>query len=99
MGGNAQRERPRSPRPARATVTGVLALVVWAVYIALTALQLPDAFPSALVAAGFGLLACVAIAIDFRHWRLAVLLASAVFLGIYVHRVVGMLVIGADAGH
>lgn len=80
------------------SVPGILALAAWTIYVLLYAPQLPDVFPSVLVAGAFGILACLAVVMNFRHWRWALLLASAVYVVIYVVRVGRMVMIGADSG-
>ena len=83
---------------AVATVPGVLALVAWAIFVLFYAPQLPDVFLSVLVASAFGVLACLAVIVNFRHWRWALLLGSVVYLVVYVIRVGRMVLIGADSG-
>ena len=83
---------------AIATVPGVLALAAWTLYVLLNALQLPGVFPSVMVACAFGLLACVAVIANFRYWRAVVLIAATAYVVVYVIRVGGMMMIGADAG-
>jgi hypothetical protein len=85
-------------RSAIASVPGILALLAWAIYVLANAPQLPDVFLSVLVAGAFGILACLAVIVNFRHWRWAVLLASAVYVVIYLVRVGRMVLIGADSG-
>lgn len=89
-----------NPAPDRplTSVPGLLALVAFAVYALLAALAYPVVLPSVLVAAGCGVLACIAVLAGFRYWRLTVAVAAVVYLAIYGIRVARMALMGADAG-
>ena len=73
-----------------ASVTGLFALVVWSFYALYAALTYPASLTSVLVGACFGLIACLAVIFNFGYWRAAVLLASFVYLLLYVIRIVRM---------
>jgi hypothetical protein len=49
-----------------------------------------------LIAGFFGLLACLAVIFNFAYWRASVLLASSVYLLLYVIRIVRMTAITKD---
>ena len=76
--------------------TGVFALAVWSIYLLYAAVSYPDVLSSVLITAFFGLLACLAVVFNFRYWRLAILLASSVYLLLYVIRIVRMTAIAKD---
>lgn len=74
--------------------TGALALAAFALYVLLAAIfYYPDYPASVWPIAGAGLLACLAVAINSAYWRLVVILASCVYLGFYVTRVMRMVVL------
>jgi hypothetical protein len=73
-----------------ASVTGLFALVVWSFYALYAALSYPASLTSVLVGACFGLIACLAVIFNFAYWRAAVLLASFVYLLLYVIRIIRM---------
>jgi hypothetical protein len=75
---------------------GVFALALWSVYSLHAALSFPDILTSVLIGAFFGLVACLAIIFNFKYWRSAVLLASSVYLLLYVIRIVRMTAIAKD---
>jgi hypothetical protein len=79
-----------------ASVQGVFALALWSVYLLYTALYYPDVLTSVLIAGFFGLLACLAVVFNFTYWRSTVLLASSVYLLLYVIRIVRMTAIAKD---
>lgn len=79
-----------------ASVPGVFALVLWAVYLLYAALYYPDVLTSVLTAGFFGLIACLAVVFNFTFWRSTVLLASSVYLVLYVIRIVRMTAIAKD---
>jgi hypothetical protein len=79
-----------------ATVEGVFALVLWSVYLLYVALYYPDVLTSAIIAGLFGLLACLALVFNFVYWRAAVVIASSVYLLLYVIRIVRMTAIPGD---
>lgn len=81
---NAHEDRPLS------NVPGILALAVWSVYLLLTLASIPDVPYRMLINSLFGLLACVAVVLNYRRWRFAVLLASCVYLLVYVVQLVRM---------
>jgi hypothetical protein len=78
------------------TVEGVFALVLWSVYSVYVGLYYPDVLTSALVGGLFGLLACLALVFNFAYWRAAVVIASSVYLLLYVIRIVRMTAIPGD---
>lgn len=73
-----------------ASVTGLFALLVWSFYALYAAFSYPASLTSVRVGASFGLIACLAVIFNFAYWRAAVLLASFVYLLLYVIRVVRM---------
>lgn len=79
-----------------ASVSGAFALAVWSVYFLYVAFNYDAALASAVIGAVFGLVACLAMILKFRYWRFAVLLASAVYLLLYVIRIVRMTTMTAD---
>ena len=79
-----------------ASVQGVCAIAVWSVYLLYAALYYPDVLTSVLIAGFFGLLACFAVVFNFTYWRSTVLLASSVYLLLYVIRIVRMTAIAKD---
>jgi len=74
----------------------VFALVLWSVYSLYAALSYPDVLTSVLISALFGFVACLAVVFNFRHWRFTVLVASFVYLLLYVIRIVRMTAIAKD---
>jgi hypothetical protein len=74
----------------------VFALVLWSVYILYAALYYPDVLTSVLIGGFFGLVACLAVVFNFTYWRSSVLLASTVYLLLYVIRIVRMTAIAKD---
>ena len=79
--------------PAK-NATGVAALAAWALYVLLAAIfYYPDYPASVWPIAGAGILACLAVAFNSAYWRLAVILASCVYVGFYVTRVMRMVVL------
>jgi hypothetical protein len=79
-----------------ATVQGVFALALWSVYLLYAVLYYPDVLTSVLIAGFFGLVACLAVVLNFTYWRSAVLLASSVYLLLYVIRIIRMTAIAKD---
>jgi hypothetical protein len=79
-----------------ASVQGVFAIAVWSVYLLYAALYYPDVLTSVLIASFFGLIACLAVVFNFTYWRSTVLLASSVYLLLYVIRIVRMTAIAKD---
>lgn len=79
-----------------ATVEGVFALVLWSVYVLHVALYYPDVLTSSVIGGLFGLLACLALVFNFVYWRAAVVVASSVYLLLYVIRIVRMTAIPGD---
>ena len=79
-----------------ASVQGVFALALWSVYLLYAVLYYPDVLTSVLIAGFFGLVACLAVVFNFTYWRSAVLLASSVYLLLYVIRIVRMTAIAKD---
>jgi hypothetical protein len=79
-----------------ASVPGVFALALWSVYLLYAALYYPDVLTSVLIAGFFGLIACLAVVFNFTYWRSTVLLASSVYLLLYVIRIIRMTAIAKD---
>jgi hypothetical protein len=79
-----------------ASAQGVFAFAVWSVYSLYAALFYPDVLTSVLIGAFFGFVASLAVVFNFRYWRLTVLLASFVYLLLYVIRIVRMTTIVKD---
>ena len=79
-----------------ASVQGVFALALWSVYSLYAALYYPDVLTSVLIGAFFGFVASLAVVFNFTYWRLTVLLASSVYLLLYVIRIVRMTAIAKD---
>ncbi len=78
--------------PPIASSAGLLAVATWSVYVLFGGIfYFPDVPPSALTIGFFGLLACLAVILNFARWRLIVILASVVYLSFYATRVVRML--------
>jgi hypothetical protein len=78
------------------SVQGVFAIALWSLYLLYAALYYPNVLTSVLIAGFFGLVACVAVVFNFTYWRSAVLLASSVYLLLYVIRIVRMTAIPKD---
>jgi hypothetical protein len=79
--------------PAK-SATGAVALSAWALYVLIAAVfYYPDYPASVWPLAGAGILACLAVAFNSAYWRLAVILASCVYVGFYVTRVMRMVVL------
>jgi hypothetical protein len=73
------------------SVPGALALAAWALYVLAAAVfYYPDYPASVWPIAGAGLLACAWVGLDLARWRLAVILASCVYLLFYAVRVLRM---------
>ena len=79
-----------------ASLQGVFALALWSVYLLYAALYYPDVLTSVLVAGFFGFVACLAVVFNFTYWRSTVLLASSVYLLLYVIRIVRMTALVKD---
>jgi hypothetical protein len=79
-----------------ATVEGVFGLILWSVYSLYVALYYPDVLTSAVIGGLFGLLACLALVFNFVYWRAVVVIASSVYLLLYVIRIVRMTAIAGD---
>ena len=77
------------PRPL-ASVPGVSALAVWSVYLLLALASIPDVPYRMMINSCFGLLACLAVILDYKHWRYAVLLASSIYIVVYAIQVIRM---------
>ena len=83
-----------------ASAQGVFALAIWSLYSLYVALYFPDVLTSVLIAGFFGVVACLAVVVNFKYWRSTVLLASSVYLLLYVIRIVRMTAIAKDLlGH
>lgn len=79
-----------------ATGPGVFALVLWSLYALYAALSYPLVLTSVLVGACVGIVAGLAVIFNFAYWRSTVLLASFVYLLLYVIRIVRMTAIPGD---
>lgn len=80
-----------------ASAPGMLALAAWSIYVlGAVFLYYPDLFASVLIAGFFGLVACAAVVSNFKYWRSAVVLASSVYLLLYVIRVIRMTTMTTD---
>jgi hypothetical protein len=73
-----------------ASIPGVLTIAAWSTYLVLAILHSFDVPPWVLITIAFGVLACIAIAVGYRHWRVAVLAASSIYLVLYALRVLQM---------
>ena len=82
---------------ALASVPGISALAVWSVYLLLALISIPDVPYRVLINSFFGLLACLAVVLNYRRWRFAVLLASCVYLLVYAIQVIRMANMMADS--
>jgi hypothetical protein len=69
---------------ALSSIAGIFALALWCIYILLMLASIPDVQYRVMINSFFGLLACVAVVVNFRYWRLSVLLACCVYLVTYV---------------
>ena len=74
-----------------ASFPGALAVALWSVYVLSALTYAPDIRPSMLTIGCFGLLADLAVLFNFAHWRLIVMLASAVQLTFHAIQVIGMI--------
>ena len=70
-------------RPALATPLGIAALAVWSIYLLLALASVPDVPYRMLINGFFGLLAILAVIVNFRRWAAAVIVASLVYLVTY----------------
>jgi hypothetical protein len=84
------------PNHPLASMQGVFALALWSVYSLHAALNFPDVLTSVLIGAFFGFVACLAIIFNSKYWHFAVLLASSIYLLLYVVRIVRMTAIAKD---
>ena len=78
------------------SVPGVLAIGAWAAYLGLAIFHSFDVPPWVLIAIAFGVLSCVALAVGYRYWRVAVLLGSSIYLLLYAGRVINLAVSVTD---
>ena len=77
-----------------ASLTGALTLAAWALYLAGAFRYYHPDYPASFwPLAGAGLLAALAVGVNFVRWRLVVILASCVYLAFYVVRVLRMVVL------
>jgi len=82
-----------------ASVPGALAVAVWSVYVLLAAFFYSHDIPPSVLTIGIaGILACLAVVLNFAYWRLIVILASAVYFSFYVTRVIRMIALTPDFG-
>jgi hypothetical protein len=89
---------PRHEKRALGTGPGLLALAMWLVYLLLALNNLPDLPHRVSINGFFGLLACVAVLLNYRRWRFVVLLASCVYLVTYVVLVTRMATMVTEQG-
>ncbi|HKA41841.1 MAG TPA: hypothetical protein VKF40_07620 [Burkholderiales bacterium] len=81
-----------------ATVPGALAVATWLMFILCAAfLYYPNYLASVQIAALCGVVACAAVVFNFKYWRAAVLLASSIYLLLYVIRVLRMTTMTTDS--
>ncbi|HEX6005546.1 MAG TPA: hypothetical protein VFZ14_16295 [Burkholderiales bacterium] len=82
-----------------ATLAGLLALAVWAIYIVLTLMSIPDVPYRMMINSVCGLLVCAAVIANLRYWRAVVLLACGVYVIVYVVQLARMtgLMAGGDS--
>ena len=84
---------PAGQHPAK-SARGALALAAWALYVGLASVfYYPDYPASFWPLAGAGILALLAVAVNFGYWRLVVVLASCVYLLFYAARIGRMVVL------
>src|SRR5262245_32029820 len=87
----------QSEKQALASFPGLLAIVAWALYVICAVLYFPE-FPPSVIAIGIaGIVACLAVAFNFKYWRAVVVLACLLYLILYVVRVVRMTALTTDA--
>ncbi|MEO6164233.1 MAG: hypothetical protein ABIP88_08840, partial [Candidatus Binatia bacterium] len=79
-----------------ASVQGVFALALWSLYSLYAALYYPNVLTSVLIGSFFSFVACLAVIFNFTYWRSTVLMASSVYLLLYVIRIVRMTAIAKD---
>jgi hypothetical protein len=80
-----------------ASVPGALAVAVWSGYMLLAAFFYSPDIPLSVWPIGFfGLLACLAVILNFAYWRLIVILASSVYILFYATRVARMVAMTSD---
>jgi hypothetical protein len=72
------------------SMPGILTLAAWFIYLLLALLSIPDVPHRMMINSFFGVLACLAVLINYRHWRFAVLIACCVYLVVYVVQLVRM---------
>ena len=82
---------------ALASFPGMLAVFVWALYVVSAVLYFPEFPPSVLAIGISGIVACLAVAFNFKYWRPVVMLACLLYLILYVVRVVRMTALTTDA--
>src|SRR5262245_43248449 len=82
---------------ALASFPGLLAIVAWGLYVVSAVLYFPEFPPSVLAIGISGIVACLAVAFNFKYWRAVVVLACLLYLMLYVVRVVRMTGLTTDA--
>ncbi len=87
---------PLGNHPLRSPV-GAVTLASWTIYVLIGMVHLPSTPPWALITSFFGIVACLAVALNVRYWLLTVLLASSVYLCFYTVRVIHWAAKLADA--
>jgi hypothetical protein len=73
-----------------ASFAGVLAIAAWALYVVSAVLYYPEFPPSVLAIGIAGIVACLAVAFNFKYWPAVVVLACLLHLVLYVIRVIRM---------
>ena len=83
-------------RHSAASVPGAAALGAWAVYLVTAAVFYAPDYPASVWAiGGAGILAGLAVGLNFAYWRAVVILASGVYLVFYAVRVMRMVALTA----
>ena len=84
---------------AIASVPGAAAVAVWIAYVVLAAFFYSPDIPLSVWPIGFfGILACLAVGLNFAYWRFIVILASSVYLLFYATRVFRMISLTPEFG-
>ena len=73
-----------------ASAPGVLAIAAWSVYLLSAIFHALDVPPWVAISTVFGVLGCIAVVVGYKHWRIAVLSASSIYLLLYAVRVIQM---------
>ena len=73
-----------------------MVLGVWSVYVLLIVLRLPDWSGWAITSSILGVLACVAVIVNFRYWRATAILASLVYVGFYTAHIIRLAALAGE---